>query len=80
MTAIKEMVGKTVSLVGKTVPSEWGNFTIEWVNFTIEWVDGTAESGKVILQSDDTDAHYVAEPTEDIYAVFAALSKEMMEC
>lgn len=73
MTAIKEMVGKTVSLVGKTVPSEWGNFTIEWV-------DGTAESGKIILQSDDTDVHYVAEPTEDICAVFAALSKEMMEC
>lgn len=73
MTAIKEMVGKTVSLVGKT-------FSIEWVNFTIEWVDGTADSGKVILQSDDTDVHYIAEPTENIYAVFAALSKEMMEC
>lgn len=66
MTAIKEMVGKTVSLIGKT--------------FSIEWVDGTADSGKVILQSDDTDVHYIAEPTENIYAVFAVLSKEMMEC
>lgn len=66
MTAIKEMVGKTVSLIGKT--------------FSIEWVDGTADSSKVILQSDDTDVHYIAEPTENIYAVFAALSKEMMEC
>ena len=64
-TTLSDMVGRTISILGKT--------------FTVDWIDApkSKDNGKIMIQSDETDVHYIGDENESIFVAFMEIHSEL---
>lgn len=67
-TQLIDKVGKTIGILGKT--------------FTVDWIDapGQPDSGKIMVQSADTEIYHIGDRDEALADVMSEISSELMRC
>ena len=60
-----DIIGMKIEMGGKT--------------FTADWIDSpkSEDDGKIMIQSDETDVHYIGDENESIFAAFMAIHSEL---
>ena len=64
-TTLIDIIGMKIEMGGKT--------------FTADWIDApkSEDNGKVMVQSDETDVHYVGDKDESIFVAFMEIHSEL---
>lgn len=62
-----DIIGMEIKIGGKT--------------FTADWIDapGQPDNGKIMVQSDETDVHYIGDKDESIFVAFMEIHSEFRE-
>ena len=62
-----DIIGMEIEIGGKT--------------FTADWIDapGQPDNGKIMVQSDETDVHYIGDKDESIFVAFMEIHSELRE-
>ena len=62
-----DIIGMKIEMGGKT--------------FTADWIDApkSEDDGKIMIQSDETDVHYIGDENESIFVAFMEIHSELRE-
>ena len=60
-----DLIGMKIKMGGKT-------FTADWID-----VPKSKDNGKIMIQSDETDVHYIGDENESIFVAFMEIHSEL---